>query len=114
MGQCLELGERRSKAMKTPTERFKSFIESVKDQDYLKIIQLAETEHATPSPKKPTKDARLANVKYHSLVTGFLFSMRYGMKPAGVDAKHFQMFRPVCKSLVQRKQLKAEVMKLFK
>ena len=99
--------------MKTPTERFKSFIESVKDEGYLKIIELAETEHAAPSPKKPTKDARMANVQYHSLITGFLFFMRYGMKPAGVNAKHFQMFRPVCKSLVERKQLQAEVMRFF-
>ena len=92
------------------TFNFIEFIDTVKDTDRLDIQRLAESE--------ATEAEKIAQIKgygqnYAEVVRGFLYFMRYGQKPGGIEDEHFQMFRDVCEKLVAKKQLLPEVLKMF-
>ena len=93
-------------------EQFRTFLDGVRDKDFQTIIHAAESEHGGYSTRERRRghDQRTA---YRALMSGFLHFMRFGMKPAGVEDADFQMFRPVCESLVARGELKPEVLELF-
>jgi hypothetical protein len=57
---------------------------------------------------------RTDSARYVKLLQGFLFFMRYAMKPVGLGDEDFARFRPVCESLVERGVLKPGVLGLFK
>jgi hypothetical protein len=46
-------------------------------------------------------------------MSGFLFWLRYGIKPDGLTADEFATFRPICEDLVSNDQLKAEALEVF-
>jgi len=98
--------------------KIEKFIEAVKDKDYIEILRLAEREvnyaerKMAPHVKGAVK-ARQEGGRYVAVLKGFLFFMRYGIKPYGVSDTDFELFRPVCESLVQKKQFKPSIMNFF-
>ena len=52
-------------------------------------------------------------IEYRELLGGFLFFLRYGIKPSGVSELDFQSFRPAIEKLVEKGQLKSTILSLF-
>ena len=107
----------------------REFIEAVQNKDYPEIILIANQEVTEaerlsygPRPKakdRPTELQTWKNRKwicqeYVNFLRGFLFFMRCGsIKPGSVSDGDFQLFRPVCQNLVNKGQLKPDVMNFF-
>ena len=109
------------------------FIKAVQDKDYPQVIRLAEQEvfeakrisysgrglrrtgSLSESLREETvKNKKWNNTEYVNFLKGFLFFMRgSGIKPSSVSDSDFQLFRPVCVSLVQKEQFKPEIMDFF-
>ena len=89
---------------------FTEFINAVKDKDKPDILRLTESE--------ATEAEKISQIKgygqnYVEAVREFLYFIRYGQKPDGLEEEYFQKFRTVCENLVAKKQLLPEVLKLF-
>lgn len=100
---------------------FQAFLKSISDLSYLEMIREAEREamavdHAL-SPgrgrKGIDKQHKYEAAKYREIQGGFLFFLRYGIKPAGISDWDFQSFRPVIEKLVEKGQLKSTILSLF-
>ena len=89
---------------------FKEFINAVKDKDKSDILRLAESE-ATEAEKNSQIKGYGQN--YVEAVREFLYFIRYGQKPVGLEEEYFHMFRIVCENLVAKKQLLPKILKLF-
>ncbi len=97
----------------SPTDEFKKFIESIKDQDRPQIVVAIRNEHATTvHTKKPTAE-RESRRRYLALLSGLIFVLDERRKPDSVIDENFQLYRPVVEGLVGKKQLPPEVLNLF-
>ncbi len=91
---------------------FSEFIDAIKNLDYHEILKNADTrcwqlEH-TSRKEKDRGGLRLAdNIK------GLLFWLKNGQKPNGLYDWDFILLKPVCKNLIQKKQLKPEALDIF-
>ncbi len=86
---------------------FKEFIDEVKDKSILEIIQLAEQEIYKAEKRSygvhgAVRARKEGIVQYTAILKGFLFFMRSGIKPDGVDDWDFQLFSSVCSNLVKK------------
>ena len=95
-----------------------SFIERIKDKDFHEIIKEAEketylTERGSFGVKGAVKKRESGSVKYANNLKMLLFFMSHGTKPTGISDSVFFAFKPICKSLVTKKQFKPKIMKLF-
>jgi len=89
---------------------FAEFMKAVEGRDLHDVLRLAESE--------ATEAEKVAEVKgygedYTDAVRGFVYLMRYGQKPVGIEEKRFQAFRSVCEKLVAKKQLLPHILGLF-
>jgi len=89
---------------------FLEFIGAVKNRDKPDILRLAESE-ALEAEK--ISEIKGYGQDYAEMVSDFIYFLRYGQKPDGIDEEHFQMFHSVCENLIAKKQLLPEVLKLF-
>ena len=100
---------------------FQAFLNSISDLNYLEMIREAEREGTAVeralSPGKGIKGIdkqyRYKAIKYNELLGGFLFFLKYGIKPAGVSDLDFCSFRPAIEKLVEKGQLKSTILSLF-
>ena len=88
---------------------FRSFIEEVKDKDYPDIIAYADheayrVEQLSYGVRGAVRARELGSTAYLSKIGEFLFYMRSGKKPAGVDEFDFQSYRCVVEKLIEKRQ----------
>lgn len=98
--------------------RINEFLDAVKEKDFIEIIRLAEAEVEAAeyglSGVKGAKAKRASGApEYAALLKGFLFFMKNGIKPYGVDDEYFQLFRPVVTNLVEKKLFKPGILNAF-
>ena len=94
------------------------FLKQIENMDYPEIMNYAEgvarrIEGLSFKVKGAVKARELGSMKYVQQIKQFLFFMGNGIKPFGVDEHIFQLYRPVCEKLVQKKQFKPEVLDKF-
>lgn len=102
--------------------KFQSFLDRVKDLHYPEMIKAAEEEaqlidgglYQGRGRRGIRKEYRNLALEYRRLPGGFLFFLRYGIKPNGVSNAEFHSFKPAIESLVQKGQRKSEILNLFK
>jgi hypothetical protein len=94
-------------------ERFRQFLDQVKDKGPPDIIQAAGAEYSRHWPGGRRSKGREQNAEYQRLLGGLLFFVGNGITPWGLSDPEFQALRPVCEALVKKKQLKPAVLKLF-
>ena len=85
----------------------KQFLSSLKDMDYSDILCSVEKE-ATDAERLFYRRKRGGasgdddSSQYARLLKSFLFFLRYGVKPAGLNEGDYQLFQSVGKDLIQR------------
>jgi hypothetical protein len=97
---------------------FVDFIEKVKDMDYQDIMkvgdrEVAEMESESYSNLGPEMDMDMERKKYSDRIKAFLMFMRHGVKPKGVSAYDFRLYRIVVEYLVAKEQMKPEAIEIF-
>jgi len=98
---------------------FDAFLEKMAELDYLDIIAAAEQagtsaeKSATGGHKGVVQARKMGALDYSRQIGAFLFFVRYGQKPAGVNDEEFKKYLVVVRPLVQKKQLKPGVLELF-
>ena len=97
---------------------FLDFIEKVKDMDYHDIMnygdrEVADMESTLFSNFGAGVVINTENKKYSDQIKAFLFFMRQGMKPMGVSAYDFKLYRIVVEYLVAKGQMKPEAIEIF-
>ena len=105
--------------MISQTYNFKEFLDAVNGKDYYQILVAAEQECASTegrsySVRGAPKAREMGSTRYASSLKAFLFFMRSGVKPMGADDWEFAMYRPICETLVQKKQFKPSILEMFK
>ena len=90
--------------------KLSEFINAVQDRDKHIVINLAESEAQIAEKISELKGY---GQDYVDTLIGFCYFLRYQQKPYGINEKHFQMFKPVCEKLVEKKQLSSDILKLF-
>ncbi len=97
---------------------FGKFLERVKDKDYLEILRLAiqEAEYLEPllyRVRGAVKRREMGGCEYVAQLKEFIYFMRTGTKPMGVNNRSFLLYLPVCESLISKGQLKPSILDLF-
>jgi hypothetical protein len=97
---------------------FKRFIDQVKDKDYPEIVKYAEAElgrveHSSRGVRGAPRRRELGSLEYADKVGQFLFFMRRHIIPDDVDEFDRQLYRVVVEQLVNKGQLKPEVLDVF-
>jgi hypothetical protein len=92
-----------------------SFIDLVRDEDYLDVLRRAIAEGSAAEKAHRGKDRNLnqRQADYSRLLGVLVFFLQQGIRPAGITAEEFMLFRPLIKNLVGKGQLKAEIMQHF-
>jgi len=86
------------------------FVNAMQDRDLHDILRLSESE-ATEAQK--VAELKGYGQEYADAVKAFVYLVRYGQKPVGIDQKQFQAFRPVCEKLAAKRQLLPDILRLF-
>lgn len=97
---------------------FVDFIERVKDMDYQDIMnygdrevaRMESTSHLNPGAED---NINMEKIKYSEQIKAFIFFMRQGIKPMGVSAYDFRLYRIVVEYLVAKEQMKPETIEIF-
>jgi hypothetical protein len=100
---------------------FNKFLNSIGNFNFAEVVIEAEKEVTVVdnalSPgrgrKGLDKQVKYEAGKYRALLGGFLFLLTQGGKPGGVWDEDFQSFRPVIEKLVEKGQLKSNILSLF-
>jgi len=97
---------------------FEGFIEIVKDMDYHDIMkvgdrEVAEMESIPTSNLGTGMDLDMDRKKYSDQIKAFLSFMRQGIKPEGISAYDFKLYRIVVEYLVAKEQMKPEAIEIF-
>ena len=97
---------------------FVDFIEKVKDMDYPDIINYCEREVSDMESKSNSnlgaeKDINMESKKYSDQIKAFLLFMSQGIKPMGVSAYDFRLYRIVVEYLVAKEQMKPDAIEIF-
>lgn len=97
---------------------FVDFIEQIKDMDYQDIMKYGEREVArmqSMSYLNPgaENNINMEKTKYFEQIKAFLFFMAQGIKPMGVSAYDFRLYRIVVEYLIAKEQMKPETIELF-
>ena len=96
--------------MISPEFDFAEFVNAIEDGDLHDILRLSESE--------ATEAQKVAEIKgygqdYVDAVRAFVYLLRYGQKPVGIDEERFQTCRSICEKLVAKKQLLPHILGLF-
>lgn len=90
------------------------FLKNQEGKDYLDILTSCHQEHTWLNNIKPKdRDEQYYWQKYYSFLGGFTFLLSQGIKPASMNDDDFMSIKPIIKSLVDKKQLKPEMLDLF-
>jgi hypothetical protein len=94
--------------MISPSFDIQEFISSVEDKDYLDIIFMADQEATRAErllhhPKWAAAARENGAHNYATILEEFIFYLRYGIKPYGLNHHVFTLFRSVCKKLLEKK-----------
>ena len=94
---------------------FRAFLNHISDLDYFEMIREAEREGMSVDRalKGIDRQYKYKAIKYRELLGGFLFLLRYGIKPAGISDLDFHSFRLAIEKLVEKGQLKSTILSLF-
>ncbi|MCD9188288.1 MAG: hypothetical protein LUM44_17865 [Pyrinomonadaceae bacterium] len=97
---------------------FDEFLKFIEDKNYIEIIPLADAEcgfaeRQSFSVKGAVKARAMGSTSYAKSLKGFLFFLRSGIKPMGIDDYEFAKYKSVCEKLVEKKQFKPEVLQMF-
>lgn len=97
---------------------FDAFIDFVADHDYLEILRLADSEcssaeRASYSVRGAAQARSLGSTDYARAIKAFIFFLRSGIQPAGASDSEFRSYRRVCEKLVEKKQFKPSVLRMF-
>lgn len=95
-----------------------NFIEIIKDKNYPEIIieiqnEIYQAERGTSGVKGAVKKRESGALEYAEDLKGLAFFLGNGIKPYGVSESVFYSFKPICEKLVEKKQFKPEILKLF-
>ena len=98
--------------------KFVDFIEQVKDMDYQDIMnfgdrEVARMESMSHSNSGVENDIDMESTKYSEQIKKFLLFMNQGIKPEGVSAYDFRLYRIVVEYLVAKGQMKPEAIEIF-
>jgi hypothetical protein len=94
-------------------------IKQLLDLDYFDLInalnkEIDLSEHIRfPSKMEYKRDIESMQINYTSNLKGIAFLFSQGIKPGGVDNDTLKLFRPIILSLIDKKQLKEEFIKLI-
>jgi len=91
------------------------FVDAVKDKGRLEIISIAQrevylAEGRSFSVKGAVRNRTNGSTRYAANLKGLIFLLTTEETPANAS---ILPFRSICESLVQRKQLKPDIMRLF-
>lgn len=97
---------------------FVDFIERVKDMDYQDIMNYGDREisrmesisHLNPGAEN---NINMEKIKYSEQIKAFLLFMSQGIKPMGISAHDFRLYRIVVEYLVAKEQMKPEAIEIF-
>ena len=97
---------------------FVDFIERVKDMDYQDIMNYGDREVARMESMSYLNHGAENNInmeitKYSEQIKAFLLFMSQGIKPIGVSAFDFRLYRIVVEYLVAKEQMKPETIEIF-
>lgn len=91
---------------------FDDFLNSIKYLDYDDALAAANI-HTKGLEKvhgwQEKREARLMAEK----LKGLLYWLKTGKRPAKIAPEEFMKYKPICESLVARKQLNSEALKVF-
>lgn len=95
------------------------FIEKVKVKNLPEIIfeaqdEVYQAEIGTSGVKGAVAKRNAGALEYANDLKGLIFFLNSGIKPFGVSESVFFSFKPICENLVRKKQLKPEILELFK
>jgi len=96
----------------------RKFVEKIKEEDLPEIIEKTSREakriENKSFNKKGAKRARKeGSIEYLENLKGLLFFLKKGKKPDSVSDEVFQKYRPIIKNLVQKGELKKEILEKF-
>jgi hypothetical protein len=105
--------------MISPSYNIRQFLTAVQGKSYAELLAAADRECAAVEAQ--AYGGRAGSVRareqgageYAHDLKGFLFWLRYGRRPDGVDDSTFRLFRPICEHLVQTGQLEAPALQVF-
>ena len=97
---------------------FVDFIEKVKDMDFNDIMnygnsELARMESMSHLNNGDENDSNAESTKYSKQIKAFLLFMSQGIKPVGISAYEFRLYRIVVEYLVAKEQMKPEAIDIF-
>jgi len=97
---------------------FVDFIERVKDMDYQDIMKYGDREVARMKGMSylhpgAENNMHMEITKYSEQIKAFLSFMSQGIKPVGVSAFDFRLYRIVIEYLVAKEQMKPETIEIF-
>ena len=98
---------------------FEKFLDTIKDEDLPKIQLLASkeagrAERLSSSATRGIDNATKLRIGYYKKRVGeFAFFITHSIKPGGVDEEDFKLYLPICEILVEKGQLKPDVLKHF-
>ncbi len=97
---------------------FVDFIERVKDMDYQDIMnygnrEVARMESMSYLNPGDENNINMEIIKYSEQIKAFLLFMSQGIKPMGVSAYDFRLYRIVVEYLVAKEQMKPETIEIF-
>ena len=98
--------------------KFMDFIEKVKDMDYHDIMEygdreVARMENMSYSDTGSESDRNMEVMELSEQIKAFLLFLRQGIKPIGVSAYDFRLYRIVVEYLVAKEQMKPEAIEIF-
>ena len=98
--------------------KFVDFIEKVKDMDYHDIMEygdreVARMENMSYSDTGSESDRNMEVMELSEQIKAFLLFLRQGIKPVGVSAHDFRLYRIVVEYLVAKEQMKPETIEIF-
>jgi hypothetical protein len=94
------------------------FIAEAKTKTWLELIahcekQLNWLDNITFSKKSPFKEKEYQVRRYRDFIGEYLFFLRSGIKPAGMREDDFQRTKEITLELVNKKNLKEDVLKVY-
>ena len=98
---------------------FDAFLEEMARMDFPDILVAAERagkaaeKSATGGHKGVVQARKMGALAYAHKIGAFLFFIRYGQRPSGVDDEEFKKYMVVVRPLVQKGQLRPSVLELF-
>lgn len=94
------------------------FIREAKTKAWLELIEHCEKQlnwldKISFSKKSPYKEREYEILKYRDFIGEYLFFLRYGIKPGGMKDADFQRTKEITVELVNKKNLKEDVLKVY-